>query len=344
MLANAEKNNGIANEYLAGANDIQVGAVEGATLMAAPPAPPQASAAGTQTRIQNMCLAITRYDPLNTGRLQILASKKTCCPWCVPEGEANAGERIALSARRDVEGCIANVQNALEAQRLREIFEQLFKDGGAGGDLIQTEKTLSLHFHSDAELGALIRPTCDSEGNAMQWVPVEAEAGDLMLHCDHRELAAEVLERQRNSVKTKDSFETAAHLGEWLAQSGVSVAQLDTWGEVKGTKSIERLWGELQGEETLLFLANGAAFRVVHVAKGKLFHAEDELACSATSNRSSIASSSSRIASNSSRISSCQQVEKYLIEAMQTLPCGREVVRRLFLSEKMKKDETFEQV
>jgi ADP-ribose pyrophosphatase YjhB (NUDIX family) len=297
-----------------------------AETAAAAPLAPQASAAKTQI----VFLAITRYDPLNTGRLQILAAKKTCCPWAIPGGEVNAGERIALSARSDVEGCIANL-NAEEAQRLGEILDQLFKNEGAAGDLIQTEKMLAVHFHSDAELGALVRPTCDSEGNAMQWLPIESESDDLVLHCDYQELAAEVLERQKQSVKTKDCFGTAAHLGEWLVQNGVPAEKLNTWGGSKGTKSIEKLWGELQGEETMLFLANGVAFRVVHVAKGKLFHAEQELASSAASSFSSVGGVAN-------------QEAKYLIEAKQTLPNGTEVVRRLFLSEKMQKNETFEQV
>jgi hypothetical protein len=362
--------------------------------------PPDAPAAGI------FHLVLTRYDPLNTGQLQILASRKTCCPWTIPGGEVKAGERIAVSARNDVEGCIANARVG-EGSRLGEILRQLLGNDGAAGYHMKTdckdggvlamegkfgntaaagtiavnkivrkfgslasiggpvktsaclpkevsaapcrdeapEVAHSMHFHCDAELGALIRPTCDSDGNVMQWLPIGQDdtSNELILRSDHRAIAAQVLERLKDGRKTKGSFESVAKLREWLVQNSVSAEKLSTWGSSKGTKSLEKLWGELAGEETLLFLANGTAFRVVHVAKGKIFHVASGVAgASVASSRSSTCSST--CSSASAKRSSVIDQEKYLIEAKQTLPGGEEVARRLFLSEKMKKDETFEQV
>jgi ADP-ribose pyrophosphatase len=275
---------------------------------------------------------VTRYDPKNTGHLQMVAIKrKDQGDWAIPGGMVDVGELVSVTIRREFEEEAASVPEA-DRPRVTEMLDQLFgKESKLGqrvyagyvDDPRNTDnswiETTAMHFHCDAEMGAMMKLAGQkSETLGVQWLNVTDDNEDFRnLYASHGAMVTRVIEMMKESRKGKGSFANEQRLGRWLEENGVPAEKIDLWGSEKSggkeTKTIKQLWEEMEMGETELHTVNKKAYRHVHVAKARVKRAEDPRG-------------------------------PFLYEQSQQFPNGNTRERSILLSEKLQGHESFDKV
>jgi 8-oxo-dGTP pyrophosphatase MutT (NUDIX family) len=275
---------------------------------------------------------VTRYDPTNTGHLQMVAIKrKDQGDWAIPGGMVDVGELVSDTIRREFEEEAASVPEA-DRPRVTKMLDQLFGKSSKLGQPVfegyvddprNTDnswmETTAMHFHCDAEMGALMQLAGqESETDGVQWLTVTDDNENFRnLYASHGKMVVRVIEMMKESRKGKGSFANEERLRRWLEENGVPAEKMDLWGsetiETEPTKTIKQLWGELEMGETELHTVNKKAYRHVHVAKARVKRAEDPKG-------------------------------RFLYEQSQIFPNGNTRERRILLSEKLQGHEPFHQV
>ena len=136
---------------------------------------------------------VTRYHP-TSGELQLVVIKRNDTgTWALPGGMVDSGEAVSQTVRREFTEEAGAIQDPEMARRFNELSEQLF---GSGGEVVYTGyvddprntdnswmETAALHFHCNAELGALLPLEAGDDANQVKWVTLDES---LTLYASHR--------------------------------------------------------------------------------------------------------------------------------------------------------------
>lgn len=136
---------------------------------------------------------VTRYHP-STGEVQLVVIKRRDTgAWALPGGMVDPGEAVSATVRREFKEEAGALQDRAKREQFTALTDALFSSGGEEvfrgyvDDPRNTDnawlETCALHFHCNAQLGAMLPLEAGDDASHVKWVTVDES---LTLYANHR--------------------------------------------------------------------------------------------------------------------------------------------------------------
>jgi len=159
---------------------------------------------------------VTRRNPTKAGRpLEVVViRRKDTGQWAIPGGMVDPGEMVSVTLKREFTEEAGNVSEA-ERPRFEQLIAELFRASngrevyrGYVDDPRNTDhawmETVAMHFHCNAELGAVLRLNAGDDAAEVQWLEVGDHVDQYRkLYASHKAMVDKVLltHGQRSTAK-----------------------------------------------------------------------------------------------------------------------------------------------